>query len=89
MCHQHEQWCRVDGWCLTFLMQWQPTVLSASLTTFSCLAAAMQNLQKYVTAANQLWSKVQGRTHGHEHMLRFLAIKLWNQLGVLQEVITL
>ncbi len=49
----------------------------------------MQNLQKYVTAANQLWSKVQGRTHGREHMLRFLAIKLWNQLGVLQEVITL
>ncbi|DBA70653.1 TPA: hypothetical protein ACH3X2_012035 [Trebouxia sp. C0005] len=44
-----------------------------------------QNLQKYVTAAQQLWSKVQGRTHAHEHMLKVLAIRLWNQLGVLQE----
>ena len=49
----------------------------------------MQDLQKYITAAKQLWCKVEGRTHAHEHILKFLAIRLWNQLGVLQEVITL
>ncbi|KAL0052146.1 hypothetical protein WJX82_008512 [Trebouxia sp. C0006] len=44
-----------------------------------------QDLQKYITAAKQLWCKVEGRTHAHEHILKFLAIRLWNQLGVLQE----
>ena len=48
----------------------------------------MQNLQEYVIAAQGLWSKVQGRIHAREHMLKVLAIQLWNQLGVLQEVIT-
>ncbi len=55
----------------------------------SRLLAAMQDLQKYVTAARQLWYKVEGRTRGREYMLKFLAMKLWNQSGVLQEVITL
>ncbi|KAA6426095.1 MAG: cdc2-related kinase [Trebouxia sp. A1-2] len=44
-----------------------------------------QNLQEYVIAAQGLWSKVQGRIHAREHMLKVLAIQLWNQLGVLQE----
>ncbi len=69
-------------------MHWQPTVLSSSVVVCPRLLAAMQDLSQYVTAAQQLWSKVQGRTHAREHILKFMAIKLWNQLGVLQEVIT-
>lgn len=57
--------------------------------SFFDILQAMQDLSKHVTAAKQLWYRVQGRTHGREHTLRFLANKLWNQLGVLQEVITL
>ena len=70
-------------------MHWQPTVLLSLVLVCSPLLAAMQDLQKYVTAAKQLWCKVEGRTHGRQHMLKFLAVRLWNQLGVLQEVITL
>ena len=49
----------------------------------------MQGLLKYVTAPKKLWYRVQGRTKGREHLLRLVALKLWNQLGVLQEVIIL
>lgn len=61
----------------------------ATCTTGFPLPAAMQGLLKYVTAPKQLWYRVQGRTKGREHLLRLVALKLWNQLGVLQEVIIL
>ncbi len=76
-------------WNLAVVMHWQPTVLSSPVVGSLRLLAAMQDLHKYVTAAKKLWHKVEGRTHGREPMLKFLAVKLWNQSGVLQEVITL